>query len=155
MRVVLDLQVFALEQKIDQVLLHCCHAQFHDLQQSTVSSKHRATLCACSFGGVRTLSSGGAASSGRAVPQDPPLRLALDDTQQVGVLLGRPPRQAEGHVTAGRVDAGGQGYLLLVLQSLLYSQLPHSFLLAGIPVHNKQCFTSLDKVWVVLLQLLK
>ena len=43
MRVVLDLQVFAREQKIDQVLLHCCNAYFNDLQQITVSNKHRAT----------------------------------------------------------------------------------------------------------------
>ena len=36
---------------------------------------------------VHTLS-GRAVGRGRAVPQDPPLRLALDDSQQVGVLLG-------------------------------------------------------------------
>lgn len=57
-------------------------------------------------------------------------------------------------MTAGRVDAGGQGYLLLVLQSLLYSQLPHPFLLACIPTHHKQLFTSLDKTWAVLMRLL-
>ncbi len=34
--------------------------------------------------------SGRAVGRGRAVSQDPPLRLALDDSQQVGVLLGGP-----------------------------------------------------------------
>ncbi len=34
--------------------------------------------------------SGRAVGRGRAVSQDPPLRLALDDSQQLGVLLGGP-----------------------------------------------------------------
>ncbi len=38
---------------------------------------------------IHTLS-GRAVSRGRAIPQDPPLRLALDNSQQVGVLLGGP-----------------------------------------------------------------
>lgn len=38
---------------------------------------------------IHTLS-GRAVDRGGAVPQDPPFRLALDDSQQVGVLLGGP-----------------------------------------------------------------
>ncbi len=38
---------------------------------------------------IHTLS-GRAVGRGRAVSQDPPLRLALDDSQQLGVLLGGP-----------------------------------------------------------------
>ena len=53
---------------------------------NSVLSHSKTTHLCCS---VHTLS-GRAVSRGRAVPQDPPLRLALDDSQQVGILLGGP-----------------------------------------------------------------
>lgn len=86
---------------------------------------------------LHTWSSDGPASSSRAIPKYPPLRLALDDSQQVGILLGRPAGQAERHVAAGRVDAGAQGHFLLVLQGLLHTQPPYPFLLACMPASTQ------------------
>lgn len=57
--------------------------------------------------------------AGWAGPQHPALWLALDDSEEAGVLLRNTASQVQGHLAAGRVDAGGEGELLILLEGLL------------------------------------
>ena len=77
-----------------------------------------------------------AVRGGWAGAQDPALWLALDDSQQAGILLSNTASEVQGHVATGGVDTGGEGQLLILLLGLLTTQLLQPLLLAVVPARE-------------------